>query len=89
MINAFFEQMPALVVIVHRGLPSWLIYLVTTWTCFLMAFLLYVQVKIGGPISYAMGGWPAPFGIELRLDALNTVVLMLVTGIGAISAVYA
>jgi len=99
-ITAFFAQMPALVivlpllaaplcVIAHRGLPSWLIYLVTTWACFFMAALLYVQVKIGGPISYAMGGWPPPFGIELRLDALNTVVLLLVTGIASVSAIYA
>ncbi|WP_348766279.1 monovalent cation/H+ antiporter subunit D family protein [uncultured Salinisphaera sp.] len=100
MIEAFFAQMPALVIVLpllaapicvllHRGGPSWFVYLLTTWACFGLAFLLFVQVKIGGPISYAMGGWAPPFGIELRLDALNTVVLLLVSGIAAISSVYA
>ncbi|MES1925664.1 monovalent cation/H+ antiporter subunit D family protein [Salinisphaera sp. T31B1] len=100
MITEFFAQMPALVIVLpllaapvcvllHRPLLAWLVYLLTAWACLALAFLLYVQVKIGGPISYAMGGWPPPFGIELRLDAFNTVVLLLVTGIAAVSAVYA
>ncbi|WP_434547921.1 monovalent cation/H+ antiporter subunit D family protein [Salinisphaera dokdonensis] len=78
-----------LCVLLHRAAPAWFVYLITTWACLGIAFLLFVQVRIGGPISYAMGGWPPPFGIELRLDALNTVILLLVTGIAAISAIYA
>lgn len=100
MIETFFSQMPALVIVLpllaaplcvlaHRPVLAWLLYLITVWACFGIAFLLFVQVKLGGPISYAMGGWPPPFGIELRLDALNTVVLLLVTGIGAVSSIYA
>ena len=100
MIEQFLAQMPALVIVLpllaaplcvlmHRAAPAWFVYLITAWACFGIAFLLFVQVRIGGPISYAMGGWPPPFGIELRLDALNTVILLLVTGIAAISAIYA
>jgi len=99
-IDTLFSQMPALVVVLpllaaplcvlwHRSTPSWLTYLVVTWACLGLAVLLFVQVKVGGPISYAMGGWPPPFGIELRLDALNTLVLLLVTGIAAITSIYA
>jgi multicomponent Na+:H+ antiporter subunit D len=100
LITQFLEQLPALVIVLplmaapvcvllHRATLAWLVYLITAWACFAIAFLLFVQVKIGGPISYAMGGWPPPFGIELRLDALNVVVLLLVTGIGALCSVYA
>lgn len=100
MIEAFFAQMPALVIVLpllaaplcvllHRAALAWFVYLITVWACFGLAFLLFVQVKIGGPISYAMGGWTPPFGIELRLDAFNTVVLLLVTGIASISSIYA
>lgn len=100
MIVPLLAQLPALVIVLpllaaplcvllHRGALAWLVYLATSWACFGIAFLLFVQVKIGGSISYAMGGWPPPFGIELRLDALNTVVLLLVTGIAAVSSVYA
>ena len=34
----------------------------------------------GTIISYEMGGWPAPFGIELRVDAFNSLLLVLTTG---------
>ncbi len=37
-----------------------------------------------GTISYAEGGWRAPWGIELRIDLLNALVLLIVTGICAI-----
>jgi len=100
LIEQFFAQMPALVIVLpllaapvcvllHRAALAWFVYLITAWACFGLAFLLFVQVKIGGPISYAMGGWPPPFGIELVLDSFNTVVLLLVTGIGAICSLYA
>ncbi|GAB3678266.1 monovalent cation/H+ antiporter subunit D family protein [Salinisphaera aquimarina] len=100
MITHFFTQMPALVIVLpllaaplcvlfHRGALAWFIYLITSWACFGIAFLLYVQVKVGGPISYAMGGWAPPFGIELRLDGLSSIVLLLVTGMASISAIYA
>ena len=38
----------------------------------------------GQPISYVMGGWAVPWGIEYRVDALNAFVLMLVTSVGAV-----
>ena len=37
-----------------------------------------------GTISYELGGWAAPFGIEYRVDSLNAFVLLIVSGIGAI-----
>ncbi|ROO29246.1 cation:proton antiporter [Salinisphaera orenii MK-B5] len=100
MITQFLSQMPVLLVvlpllaapvcvIVHRAAPAWFIYALISWACFAIAFLLFVQVRIGGPISYILGGWPPPFGIELRLDALNMLVVLLVTGIAAIASIYA
>ena len=100
MIVGFLAQMPALVVVLpllaapvclllYRPLLCWLLYLAVSWIVFGIAFLLFVQVRIGGPISYAMGGWAPPYGIELRLDMLNALVLLLVTGIAALTAIYA
>lgn len=49
-----------------------------------MAFAIAVSLSIsalsGTTISYAMGGWPAPFGIELSVDAFNSLLLVLTTG---------
>ena len=46
--------------------------------------LLLDQVLESGVISYELGGWAAPFGIEYRVDALNAFVLLIVSGIGAV-----
>ncbi len=100
MIVAVLDQLPILVVLLpliaaplcvlaHRPGPAWGLFLVTSWLCLGIASLLFVLVKVGGPVSYALGGWPPPFGIELRLDALNTIVLLVVTGIAAVSSIYA
>ena len=42
------------------------------------------QVLHAGPISYAMGGWPPPWGIEYRVDVLNGFVLLLISAVGAV-----
>ena len=35
-----------------------------------IAFQLLFQVQDGGTISYAMGGWKPPIGIEYRIDLI-------------------
>jgi multicomponent Na+:H+ antiporter subunit D len=37
-----------------------------------------------GPISYHLGGWEPPWGIEYRIDVLNGFVLVLVSTVGAV-----
>lgn len=41
-----------------------------------------------GVVSYALGGWAPPAGIEFRVDALNAMVLLLVSGVGFLTAVF-
>ncbi len=48
-----------------------------------------MRVSDVGVISYAIGSWPAPLGIEYRVDALNAFVLVLVSLTGAIVMPYA
>ncbi|MEQ8484140.1 MAG: monovalent cation/H+ antiporter subunit D family protein [Pseudomonadales bacterium] len=49
-----------------------------------MAFAISVtltsMVLDGSVLRYEMGGWPAPYGIELVIDSLSALVLLLVTG---------
>ena len=54
-----------------------------------IAFLILMQVQSGGTISYAMGGWAPPIGIEYRIDLANAFILLLVSIMGAVVAVYA
>ena len=74
---------PACILVRGRDLAFWLA-LVTTWAAFVVSCLLLDQVMTSGIISYELGGWAAPFGIEYRVDALNAFVLLIVSGIGAI-----
>ncbi|MEM7056646.1 MAG: monovalent cation/H+ antiporter subunit D family protein [Pseudomonadota bacterium] len=54
-----------------------------------IAFALLWQVQETGTISYAMGGWAPPVGIEYRVDAPNAFLLVLVSIMGALVALYA
>ena len=73
------------VCILFRGRDfAFAVALVTTWAAFLISCLLLDQVISTGTISYELGGWAAPWGIEYRVDSLNAFVLLIVSGIGAV-----
>jgi len=94
------QQLPVLVVLVpllaaplcvllDRRRLAWLVALAAGSSCALLALLLQRQVQLGGPISYALGGWPPPWGIEYRIDRLNSYVLLVVTGVAALVLAFA
>jgi multicomponent Na+:H+ antiporter subunit D len=51
---------------------------------FLISCGLLQQVLQHGTIVYELGGWAAPWGIEYRVDLLNSYLLLLVSGISTI-----
>ncbi len=59
------------------------------WLTFLVSAALLGDVLEAGVISYALGGWAAPWGIEYRVDALSAFVLLFVSGIAALVLTYA
>lgn len=69
--------------LLRRGGLAWLLTLAVTWVAFAIALALLARVLADGPISYELGGWAAPWGIEYRLDKLSAFVLLIVAGIGA------
>ena len=54
-----------------------------------IAFALLLRVLEAGTVSYALGGFAPPLGIEYRVDAANAFMLVLVALIGALVALYA
>ena len=76
-------------VILRRGYPSWLLSLFVSWLSFAISVNLLGQVLANGPISYLLGGWAAPWGIEYKVDILSAFVLLLVSGIGAVIMLFA
>ena len=73
-----------LCILVRRPMAAWSVAMVVAWSSFANAGVLLHRVLTTGTISYAEGGWPVPWGIELRIDLLNALVLLVVTGICAI-----
>lgn len=55
---------------------------------FLSAFQTLHTVITSGPISYHLGGWPPPWGIEYAVDHLNAFVLVIVSFVSLVVAVF-
>jgi multicomponent Na+:H+ antiporter subunit D len=79
---------PAVALLPAGRLP-WLSTLVVTWLCLGLASWQLWVVADGSVISYELGGWSPPWGIEYRIDALNALVALIVAGIGAITLPFA
>ena len=88
------DQFPALQVVVPlmgalatavmpNGRLAWAIAAASTVACGVIAFMLVQLAHAPGaePISYALGGWAPPWGIEYRVDRLSSFVLLLVAGV--------
>ncbi len=63
---------------------AWRFALAVAWASFAIACLLLERVLREGVISYELGGWAAPWGIEYRVDTVNAFVLLIVSAIGAV-----
>lgn len=75
--------------LVWRPRLSWLVAMLGSLAAFLISVELLRQVVDTGPISYFMGGWAAPWGIEYRVDLLNAFVLLLVSSIAVVATPFA
>ncbi|HYC48622.1 MAG TPA: monovalent cation/H+ antiporter subunit D family protein [Burkholderiales bacterium] len=75
-------------VLARRAGITWLIAVAMSAAVLGMAGWLFVQTGAGETISYAIGSWPPPWGIEYRIDAANAYVMLLVAAIGLLVALY-
>ncbi len=77
-----------LMVLLRRGAPAWLLAVIVSWTGLFISLALLAQVADGSVISYAIGSWPPPWGIEYRIDRVNAFLLVLVSLIAAVVVIY-
>jgi multicomponent Na+:H+ antiporter subunit D len=78
-----------LCVIIGSQRLAWPIAFIASVASFVISALLLAEVSLGGYLSYHIGGWAPPLGIEYRIDAANALVLFLVSGISSVVLVYA
>ena len=75
--------------LVRSPAVAWSLATVVSGASFMVALALAVAVSDGSEIAYLLGGWAAPWGIEYRIDALNALVLVIVSGASTVSLVHA
>ena len=94
------EHLPALLIIVpllaapicmilRHGRAAWALAVLAVWASLVIAWTLLPSVLAQGTLSYHLGGWEPPWGIEYRIDAANIYVLLIVAVIGAVVTPYA
>ena len=77
-----------LTVLVRRRDLAFATVLGASWIALAISIALWLRVADTGTISYAIGSWPPPWGIEYRIDRLNAFVLVLVSGIASVVLPY-
>ncbi len=78
-----------IVAVLPNGRLPWALSTLVSWSvCYLAAWQL-INVSSGQVISYELGGWAPPWGIEYRIDAANALVALIVSGIAALTLPYA
>ena len=74
----------AVAALLPPGRLPWLLATAVSWYMLVAAALLAGQSMDLGVLSYAMGGWEPPFGIEYRVDPANALLALLIAGVSAV-----
>ncbi|MEJ2256693.1 MAG: monovalent cation/H+ antiporter subunit D family protein [Woeseiaceae bacterium] len=75
---------PLVILLRPRGL-AWAATTAASFCAFAIALKLAAMVLGGDTPRYMMGGWPAPYGIELAIDAFSALLLLIITGASSIT----
>jgi len=79
----------ALIVVINSKKAAWLITLWTSLFCLFASINMLQMLQDVGELSYKLGGWDAPLGIELKIDALTALMLLILTGSASLVSFYA
>ena len=95
------HQLPAIIVVLPLVVSFFIFF--SGWWVKRAGYLLAVGALIGcvlvsigilktvisqGTIQYWLGGWEPPWGIEYRVDHFNAIMLVLVSGLSLLVAIY-
>jgi multicomponent Na+:H+ antiporter subunit D len=71
-----------LVTVFSSGRAAWLVAYLASFVSLLCALIILAQTMSGVVIEYEMGGWPSPYGIVYRIDAIGGAIAALVAMMG-------
>jgi len=78
-----------LCLLLARSVWAWLLAFMASLAALVISIVLLREVYTGEVLSYAIGGWAAPWGIEYRVDAVNAFILIIVTAISVVALMFA
>ncbi len=95
------QQLPVLIVVIPI-LAAFFIFLAGWWkkelcfpiavgatgACLISSVGILSKVVDTGPVQYMLGGWSPPWGIEYRIDHLNAIMLILVSGLSLLATIH-
>ena len=76
-------------VLLRSASGAWSVATAVAWAVFAIAIKLLMTVLDQGVVTYRIGGWDAPWGIEYVLDPVGAFVVVIVAAIGAVVLPYA
>ena len=97
---AIITNLPALLVVVplllapvnallHAANLAWMLTLIGAGSSFIAALMLQSITENGVRISYHLGNWEPPWGIEFVVDSATSLTLVVMTGLGFIATLAA
>ncbi len=75
-------------VLLPGGRLPWALATLAAWTTLVLALLLLGRIESEGVLSYALGNWAPPIGIEYRLDYANGLVQLLLATVASVVLPY-
>lgn len=75
--------------LIGRGDRGWAWAVMTMGATTVVAIELLLRIRDVGAVSYPLGGWQAPFGIELHVDLLSAMIALVVAVVGWVVTIYA
>ena len=82
-------MMSLIVVLISNNFLSWLLTLFTTLFTFIFSLLLYQEVYLHTAISYALGNWVPPLGIEYLIDKVSIIPIIIIALISFLATFFA
>jgi len=82
-------MMSLIVVLISNNFLSWLLTLFTTLITFIFSLLLYQEVYLHTAISYALGNWIPPLGIEYLIDKVSIIPIIIIALISFLATFFA
>jgi len=82
-------MMSLIVVLISNNFLSWLLTLFTTLITFIFSLLLYQEVFLHSAISYALGNWVPPLGIEYLIDKVSIIPIIIISLISFLATFFA